>query len=415
MGNFKKKTLLSPQYMKKFKCIGGSCEDTCCIGWGINIDKETYKKYRNCKDKQMRELLNKNINRQRSNCSNMSYAKIKLDESKSCPFLSENKLCEIYSNLGEEYLSLTCTDYPRMYNIVNGVIEKSAAISCPEVARLILLNPNIMEFDQGEECFNRKTLSGKEIDTHKRNSSNEIEKYFQELRVFTIQTLQNREYELWERLIILGLFYQKLNEYIENGKISQTQELIQSYANKIYIGTYKGTFESIPSKITIQMELLKGLTNNRVSKGIASKRYMECLKECLIGIMYTEEATKEEVSKRYKLAYENYYNPYMSEHEYILENHLVNYVFKNLFPLREQGNIFDAYVMMIIHYAMIKMHLIGIAGFNKEKFGDEHVVKLIQTFAKVVEHNNNYIENTYKLLKVNEFTTMPYMAILIKN
>ena len=110
MSNLNKKTLLTPQYMKDFKCIGGACEDTCCIGWGIHIDKETYKKYRNCKDKQMKEQLTKNITRQRSNPSKMTYAKIRLDENKSCPFLSKNKLCQIYLNLGKEYLSLTCTD-----------------------------------------------------------------------------------------------------------------------------------------------------------------------------------------------------------------------------------------------------------------------------------------------------------------
>ncbi|WFD10037.1 flagellin lysine-N-methylase [Tepidibacter hydrothermalis] len=415
MSNLNKRTLLTPQYMKNFKCIGGACEDTCCVGWGIHIDKETYKKYRNCKDKQMREHLNKNITRQRSNPSNIAYAKIRLDEDKGCPFLSENKLCEIYSNLGEEYLSLTCTDYPRMYNKVNGVIEKSASMSCPEAARLALLNPNVMEFDQIEEHFNKKVLKGKEINTHKTNSSNKIERYFQELRVFTIQILQNREYELWERLIILGLFYQKLDEYIKDDKINEIPELIQSYINDIYSDKYKGVFESIPTQITVQMELLKELTDDRVLRGVASDRYMQCLKECLIGIMYTEEATKEEISQRYKLAYEKYYNPYMSRHEYILENYLVNYVFKNVFPSSKKDDIFDTYVMMIIHYSMIKMHLIGMAGFYKEKFEDKHVIKLIQAFAKVIEHNESYLENAYKLLKLNGFTTMSYMAILLKN
>ncbi|WP_020061386.1 hypothetical protein [Bacillus sp. 123MFChir2] len=43
------------------------------------------------------------------------------------------------------------------------------------------------------------------------------------------------------------------------------------------------------------------------------------------------------------------------------------------------------------------------------------VIKLIQSFAKTVEHNTVYLKNVLALLKTNEFTTMPYMAILAKN
>ena len=30
-----------PVYFEDFKCIGGKCEDSCCIGWNIDIDKVT--------------------------------------------------------------------------------------------------------------------------------------------------------------------------------------------------------------------------------------------------------------------------------------------------------------------------------------------------------------------------------------
>lgn len=40
-----KKIVLKPTYLDKFKCIGIKCEDNCCQGWSIDIDKKTYKKY----------------------------------------------------------------------------------------------------------------------------------------------------------------------------------------------------------------------------------------------------------------------------------------------------------------------------------------------------------------------------------
>ena len=45
--NVKKKY---PKYLKEFKCIGGKCTDSCCIGWDIDIDKTTFRQYYKVKD-----------------------------------------------------------------------------------------------------------------------------------------------------------------------------------------------------------------------------------------------------------------------------------------------------------------------------------------------------------------------------
>ena len=37
----KKYKVTLPHYFKEFKCIGGKCEDSCCIGWDIDIDERT--------------------------------------------------------------------------------------------------------------------------------------------------------------------------------------------------------------------------------------------------------------------------------------------------------------------------------------------------------------------------------------
>ncbi|MCH3023273.1 lysine-N-methylase, partial [Listeria monocytogenes] len=90
--------------------------------------------------------------------------------------------------------------------------------------------------------------------------------------------------------------------------------------------------------------------------------------------------------ERYADAYKKHYEPFMNEHEYMLENYLVNHVFKNLFPFTGEKDLFDAYVMLVMHYSLIKMHLIGMAGFHRTLTVDL-IVKLIQSFAKTVEHN----------------------------
>lgn len=411
LNNTKNRQLLVPQYMQQFSCIGSECEDSCCVGWRVDIDEDTYKKYQKSRDLELKQLFKKKVTRQRSNPSSTSYAKIKMEKGGRCSFLSEENLCKVQLNLGEEYLSNTCAVYPRSINSINGVIEKSATMSCPEAARLALLNPNGIDFDEIEEPASGSIV--KHVKTDNLKIDNQPKKHFWELRIFSIQVIQDRSYTLAERLIILGMFYQKVQKQIDQGDVDGIPNVIAQFTNGMSNQGMKDQLDKIPTQLAVQMKLCKELVEYRVSQSITSQRYLDCLKEMLEGIQYTEEATVQETTEHYKKAYEEFYEPFMTEHEYILENYLVNYVFKNLFPLGHK-TLFNDYVMLVIHYSMIKLHLIGMAGFHKGLTTDL-VIKLIQSFAKTVEHNNVYLKRIFDLLNANELTTMAYMAILVKN
>ncbi|MGL5869666.1 flagellin lysine-N-methylase, partial [Clostridium chrysemydis] len=95
-----------PDYFNEFSCIGGACEDTCCAGWEIVIDDKTFNKYKNVKG-DFKKILDENIIK--SDEDNM----FRLKE-ENCFFLNNEKMCEIYKNLGEEYLCHTCKEFPRV-------------------------------------------------------------------------------------------------------------------------------------------------------------------------------------------------------------------------------------------------------------------------------------------------------------
>ena len=38
-------TRLTPRYYQQFQCIGDRCENNCCQGWSISIDKASYQHY----------------------------------------------------------------------------------------------------------------------------------------------------------------------------------------------------------------------------------------------------------------------------------------------------------------------------------------------------------------------------------
>ncbi|HDX9591416.1 TPA: flagellin lysine-N-methylase [Bacillus pseudomycoides] len=413
LNNTKNRQLLVPEYMQQFSCIGSECEDSCCrSGWNVSVDEDTYKKYQKLRDSELKPLLKKNVKRNRSNPSSNLYAKVKMDGG-GCSLLSEEGLCKVHLKLGEEYLSNTCLVYPRHTNSINGVIERSAYMSCPEAARLALLNPNGIDFAEIEEPADTRGSIFRNLKTDGLKFNNTPQKYFWDLRIFSIQVIQDRSYTLAERLIILGMFYQKVQKQIDQGDVHTIPNVIANFTDWMSNQGMKESLNKIPTNLAIQMKLCKELVDARIQGGISIQRYFDCVKEMLHGIRYENEFTVEEITENYKKANEEFYEPFMTEHEYILENYLVNHVFKNLFPFG-QKTLFDDYVMLVIHYSMIKLHLIGMAGFHKGLTIDL-VIKLIQSFAKTVEHSAIYLKNIFNLLKTNEFITMPYMAILIKN
>jgi len=92
-----------------FRCIGADCEDTCCIGWIVNIDKVTYDAYQCCEDPELGPHLHELVTISAASTSDDNHARITLS-GPGCPFLSEG-LCAIQKKLGEQYLSTVCARY----------------------------------------------------------------------------------------------------------------------------------------------------------------------------------------------------------------------------------------------------------------------------------------------------------------
>lgn len=410
----KKRTVLQPEYMKNFSCIGPACEDSCCIGWRVDLDKQTYLKYKKIQNSDLKPIFNKMVNRKHSQKTDSSYGKIKMGNNGRCPFLNDENLCNVHGNLGEDYLSDTCALYPRYLRKVDGKFERSATISCPEVARLVLLNPNGIIFEHIEEDEDIRIKIHSTFDTEAHLYLNKPQRQFWDIRLFSLSLLQNKKYTLAERLIILGIVYKKIEKLYLNNLTKDIPVILESIGTMIETGGLKEELEKIPTNTQIQMRLAKEMTDKKVIQGVTSQRYLECLKETLLGIGHIEGEKLENILQKYEENYNKYLTPYLKEKEYILENYLVNEYFKEMMPFGSYKSIWDSYIFICVLYSMVKLHMIGMAGHHKG-LNDDITINLIQSFSKVVLHNNQYIQGIIKLLKDNEYDSLAYMAILIKN
>lgn len=131
-----------PSYYGSFRCAAGRCEDSCCIGWEIDIDYDTYTYYKN-----VGGAFGERLQTCMADGEEHSF---RLRENGWCPFLNEDKLCDICLTLGEEALSVVCTEYPRFTLEYENVREKMLCLSCAEAARLVFSTDEKMTWVEQE-------------------------------------------------------------------------------------------------------------------------------------------------------------------------------------------------------------------------------------------------------------------------
>ena len=125
-----------PNYYQEFRCIAAACPDSCCQGWDVVIDSDTENFYQTVQG-ELGEKLRKAL------CTDGDGDRVfRLAEEKKCPFWGDDKLCDIYREIGEAHLCATCAQFPRIRMEYADFTEHTLALACPEAARLILASDN---------------------------------------------------------------------------------------------------------------------------------------------------------------------------------------------------------------------------------------------------------------------------------
>lgn len=120
-----------PEYYDEFFCIASRCKDSCCAGWEIDIDDESYEYYRSVEGPFGDRL------RESMFVAEDGGYRFKLKGPKRCAMLNDNNLCDLYTALGEEALCEVCTEYPRFSLVYGQVEQKALSLSCEEVGRIL--------------------------------------------------------------------------------------------------------------------------------------------------------------------------------------------------------------------------------------------------------------------------------------
>lgn len=397
-----------PTYFKEFKCIGGECKDSCCIGWDIDIDKITFKQYFKVKDPEMKRMFQKNVqNKENYECDEVDYGKVKLKGEKRCPFLDDCNYCVIHSKLGEEYLSNVCTSFPRIINIIDGIYEMSLDVACPEAARIILSIEDGIKFTESEETLKKHIISS-ETDTQSKRYKESPIRYFSKIRKKSIEIIQNRNLTLNERMYMLGEFTNSLEDEI-NSNFNNVIKFVENYD----INEIKEDYYADDMRYLLQIDFFKNMIDLLdVFNEVDGDVFKNNTKEIIDAFKLKEEDNLSKYAKEFVKAFEECNEKFMDKYEYIFENYLVNLMYKNMFPFSETDSVFDGYIMLLTKYAFIRFYLVGLymAGKINSK---EDIIDLIQVFTKTIEHHRNYLANSMRYIRQKEFDNLEFAKVLI--
>jgi lysine-N-methylase len=77
-------------------------------------------------------------------------------------------------------------------------------------------------------------------------------------------------------------------------------------------------------------------------------------------------------------------------------------------------NAESEHLSMCVHAALAQMLLIGMANRYGDGFGVEHVVKLVQSLAKTIEHSQVFLDRLPSFLQAHNMNNPRGIALLLK-
>lgn len=381
---------LVPDYYSKFQCTGSNCIRNCCQeGWNIAIDDESYQRYM-AVGGALGEKLRDNIIEWRGS------HKFKLDDCGSCPFLTKDRLCGVYIELGPEQMNYVCATYPRQYCQYADLMESNLKISCPEAARLLLTHKDPISFVFAESDDPLYINVDKEL--------------FDNLflaRSVSIDIMQFRSLPLWKRAVLTAMLASQLQELIKQG-VYDFSSVLQEYSAP----------EHFEEKLSALEQALGGAHTNE----------QKCI---LTGYFISGLTTMFEHDDKHFAVYLNLFHKYISSGQYSFgeleqefntyyqdtfyqyENFFVYWLFQYYMDALNGKDLYQSISLMIFNCYIVK--ILGILTWldHGKQLELSEQIDIFSNFSIYLEHSPKVYNQLYKILEEKEVSSITGLALLM--
>ena len=356
---------------------------TCCRGWSINIDKKTHQKYLLSSHADIAAIAKENLILQRKGKNN--YSRVKLNEKGDCPFIDENKLCMVHRDLGEEALSHTCSTYPRGSTRYQDETRHTMTLSCPEVVRRVLFDPDAMLLQEQDELVagyktnligQRQSASQTQQVIHLfawnliQSPSGNIEENLMALAQF-ILCLQHVNFDLHNRFAEVEDFYEALLNELQSGKsLLSSGHLAKSNAMKYLALSVMGTnAANLSAQGSFALEGHQQIASYLDVAGISDEAELE--------------AKFDAINQQWHRLCET---SCLSE-PYVLRNYLLYKLYSNYFPGKNMATIMRQFYRIVLDFFYIKC-ILSVRSMQGE-IDQQVVMKTIASLSEKTMHSSD--------------------------
>ncbi|MDD6563159.1 MAG: flagellin lysine-N-methylase [Veillonellaceae bacterium] len=381
--------ILQPKYVADFQCDGSKCNAKCCGKWRIDIDMETYKKYQRIKNPAMRKKILSSI----QPSTIQTGFQIKLNNKGVCPLLCEDNLCYIQRNMGEDALSQTCKVYPRMVQQIGNYQFRMLAMTCPVAAEYALLSPNAMELQQisCEEDTSAWKLIAKNCNM--KNVPNDLSAVH--IMMGGLAILQNTSYTFEQRLVILGLFLDKVEDCQQD--VKAVAGLIDYYNSD-----------------TFQQEI-SNLWENWQYYPVAHHQFMN-------GIITVLKQEKELlISSEHWQVMNDYYNNVYEERHHLVQERLGSVLERywqhewlfHAYPYSFSGGFWHNYFSYLIAYELCQLVIHSTYALDNA-WAERNILDVLGEFSKSFDHKRDFSKALVKETEIFEKEPLKLMQVLLR-
>ena len=371
---------IKTDYYDSFTCIADKCSFTCCQEWKIAVDDDTYIKWKHLSlTKQNNNYLDQYVKQKDGT------RVITLNKQKQCPFLNEQKLCNLVLNFGDEVLSETCTIFPRQIHEFADRKEYSLVSCCPEVVDLMN--------QQDKICFTK-------------NMFDMDDDILLQIRTMMITIMQNQHFSISKSVMMIfyilldihqkeSVLKKEIDEYKDEAVL---QELSDTIDNMRFLSL--DTFEE-------NNELFLDMTENY--------RKQELYTSYLQPIAVMAENISRDYDKRKMIVQLQKFEKQFSSYEKLFRNYLVVEIFSNsLMPESDLESIVVMLQWIAMEYAVMR-HSIFLSWLldEQEKLSYTVVRNYIVVISRMMGYDQEdiyeYLEKSFE----NLVWEWGYLALLI--
>ena len=400
-----------PKYFSEFRCSGSECTASCCFGWDIGWTKDEIDKVKNdpnCSES-LKELMENSFVQADEKDENKFL--VKFPENQRCPCQTEDGLCMIQKELGAEYLSYTCTIYPRLnaFQLPNGIVLRGCNLSCPEVVRKLLNDENAADLVdvsiKDDHVINAKTGASEEelIIYPELNYRGELFDFFYEL-------IGDKNRSVETSIILGTLAAQKLTQLVEDEEQDRIPEALEAFKKQIHNAAALKSIDDIKPNFNVKF-------------GIADKIMENALDFKLTDVL--KDQSGELDVERYLFG-EARLNELIKDKPFWLRNIALNLLIELYVPFKSKTHsIYENYSFFVAAVSCLKLNAVA-AAFAPDKVniqtqgqtfpfeGIEKIYGLTGIISRRIFQTPAAFDRVLNVLSEYDMDSPAYLALLIK-